>query len=65
MDTELVIKLARELEQTCFCLAQKRDELEKIKVNIFTLNPEIPKLIEEIGELESKKKNLEEQIDAV
>ena len=59
MDT----KMEERYSQVCFSLQEKQIELEKIKTDIFTLNPEIQKLVEEIKFLTKEKKELEEQIN--
>ena len=48
-------------DQVCFALDKKRTELENIRTDLFILNPDIAKLIDEILELEKEKKALEDK----
>lgn len=47
--------------QVCFSLEEKNKELEAIKLDLFTLNPHIKELVEEISKLTEEKKSLEEK----
>lgn len=50
-------------DQVCFTLDKKRTELENIRTDLFILNPDITKLIDEILELEKEKESLEDKIN--
>lgn len=47
-------------DKTCFDLKERKNELEKIKLDIFVLNPRLSELIDEIVFLEKEKSHLED-----
>ncbi len=47
----------------CFSIDEKIKELENFRADIFTLQPQVSKIIEELTELEKEKKELEEKIN--
>lgn len=56
MNSEQKIKY----EALCFQIQEKQQELENFRTDIFTFNPEIGKVIDELLELEKQKKELED-----
>lgn len=56
-----MVKDSKEYLNLCFELDKKKTELENLRTDIFLFNPNIQKLVNEITELEKKKKELEDQ----
>ena len=49
--------------KVCFSIQTKEKELEKYRADIFTLNPVIQDLVEEISQLYKEKMSLKEQME--
>ena len=56
-------ELRKQYAQVCFSLNLKEQELEGIKTDLFTLNPHIKELVEEIAQLTEEKTKLEDQLN--
>lgn len=50
-------------EKVCFSLNEKKNQLERLREDLFVLNPEIPELIEDIFILTEEKNKLEIQLE--
>lgn len=57
------MELKKEYENICFKLDKAEKEFEKLKVDLFILNPELVEKIQEIGALKAKKKELEDSMN--
>lgn len=52
-----------EYKQVCFQLKEKQEKLQSFGLDTFVFNPEINSLIEEIGDLEELKAQLEKELE--
>ena len=53
----------KDYNEVCFALKKAEEELENVKLDIFTHNPRINELIDKISELNAQKKELKEKME--
>lgn len=58
-------ELEFEKNQIDFKIEEKQEELKKFNLAIFNLQPEITKVINELDELKTKKREINEQINSL
>ena len=56
-------EIKNKYNQVCFSLKQKEEELEKLKVDIFILNPKMKELTNEICKLYAEKLELRKKLE--
>ena len=57
------LNLKEKYNQICFSLKQKEEELEKLRTDLFILNPDVMKLVQEIHDLNQEKYKIKAQLE--